>query len=85
MSPSLESYDLMLQFQRMRNKVQREPLGQQLRSMDSVWTGSVSPEAPWPEYPRPQMQRSAWLNLNGSWEFAGSASLCAILLNASCS
>ena len=25
---------------------------------------------PWPCYPRPQMRRKKWLNLNGSWDFA---------------
>ena len=25
---------------------------------------------PLPEHPRPDFQRSAWLNLNGRWEFA---------------
>jgi hypothetical protein len=24
----------------------------------------------WPEYPRPQMVRERWLNLNGTWEYA---------------
>lgn len=27
-------------------------------------------KTPRPEYPRPQFERSAWLNLNGEWEFA---------------
>ena len=26
-------------------------------------------QIPRPEYPRPQMERDAWLNLNGTWEF----------------
>ncbi len=26
--------------------------------------------APWQEYPRPQMRRESYINLNGSWEFA---------------
>lgn len=34
------------------------------------WTGEVSAENPWPEYPRPQMVREQWLNLNGQWELA---------------
>ena len=29
----------------------------------------TGPEGPRPEYPRPQLQRSEWLNLNGEWEF----------------
>ncbi|WP_028610796.1 glycoside hydrolase family 2 protein [Paenibacillus harenae] len=28
-----------------------------------------TPSIPRPEYPRPQMVRSAWMNLNGQWEF----------------
>ncbi len=34
------------------------------------WASDVSPDLPWPEYPRPQMSRQDWLNLNGVWEFA---------------
>ncbi|MGW9307644.1 LamG-like jellyroll fold domain-containing protein [Saccharomonospora azurea] len=35
------------------------------------WTHDVSPENALPEYPRPQLTRSEWRNLNGVWEFAG--------------
>lgn len=34
------------------------------------WATEVKPEAPLPEYPRPQMVRSQWLNLNGQWDYA---------------
>src|SRR5262245_40722831 len=34
------------------------------------WAKDVSADKVLPEYPRPQMQRSAWLNLNGHWQFA---------------
>src|SRR5208283_5029602 len=34
------------------------------------WTASVNPDSPQPEYPRPQMQRRNWVNLNGRWDFA---------------
>jgi len=61
----------VLQFTRLRQKARKEQPGRQLRSMDSAWTASVNSQAPWPEYPRPQMQRDAWLSLNGVWEFAG--------------
>ena len=27
-------------------------------------------DTPWSVYPRPQMKRSSWLNLNGAWDFA---------------
>lgn len=34
------------------------------------WAAEVSTETPWPEYPRPQMVRDEWLNLNGKWDLA---------------
>src|SRR5947207_15707999 len=34
------------------------------------WTKEVSPRNAWPEYPRPQMVRNEWLNLNGLWDLA---------------
>ena len=34
------------------------------------WAADVSPEKTLPEYPRPMMVSSDWLNLNGLWDFA---------------
>jgi hypothetical protein len=34
------------------------------------WTKEVTPENAHREYPRPTMARSAWLNLNGLWDYA---------------
>ncbi len=34
------------------------------------WAKNVSPGKSHPEYPRPQMQRDRWMNLNGLWEFS---------------
>ncbi len=34
------------------------------------WAKDVTPENVWAEYPRPQMTRGEWLNLNELWDFA---------------
>ncbi len=34
------------------------------------WAADVSPEKARPEYPRPQMVRKDWLNLNGLWDYS---------------
>lgn len=36
--------------------------------LDTPWTKDVGTN-PWPEYPRPRLQRSAWKNLNGVWRY----------------
>ena len=33
------------------------------------WSRDVSPNNVWPEYPRPQLVRERWLNLNGLWNY----------------
>ena len=34
------------------------------------WTKDVEPSEPLPEYPRPQLERREWMNLNGLWDYA---------------
>ncbi len=34
------------------------------------WAERVDPSKPWPEYPRPDLQRNDWINLNGLWEYS---------------
>ncbi|MCU0487008.1 MAG: hypothetical protein MUC85_12965 [Anaerolineales bacterium] len=34
------------------------------------WGAEVNPENAWQEYPRPQLRRSEWHNLNGLWDYA---------------
>ncbi|GLA30746.1 hypothetical protein AnigIFM63604_004468 [Aspergillus niger] len=42
--------------------------------LDTPWTEDVGTN-PWPEYPRPQMARSQWQNLNGIWQYQSASSL----------
>jgi beta-galactosidase/beta-glucuronidase len=39
----------------------------------TAWSGLVDTNNPLPEYPRPQLVRSNWLNLNGLWQFQAGA------------
>ncbi len=41
--------------------------------MTTPWTNAVSTTNPLPEYPRPQLTRPDWQNLNGIWDFAVTA------------
>jgi len=41
--------------------------------LDTRWTYSVGTN-PWPEYPRPQLERSQWKNLNGIWRYQNASS-----------
>lgn len=42
--------------------------------LTTPWTDQVGTD-PWPEYPRPQLQRSRWQNLNGVWQYRNASSL----------
>lgn len=43
--------------------------------LTTPWTSQVSPSNALPEYPRPQLVRTEWQNLNGVWEFTGAPNL----------
>ncbi|KAF2094536.1 family 2 putative glycosyl hydrolase [Rhizodiscina lignyota] len=45
--------------------------------LTTPWTYKVGTN-PWPEYPRPQLQRSQWKNLNGIWTYENASSLDAV-------
>ncbi len=36
----------------------------------TTWGSEVTPASAWSEYPRPQLARTAWQNLNGHWDYA---------------
>jgi hypothetical protein len=44
-----------------------KPAGEKLKTR---WAGQVDPANTLPEYPRPQMVRDSWQNLNGLWDYA---------------
>ncbi len=44
-----------------------QPAGNRIKT---GWAEEIDPANPLPEYPRPQMERQQWLNLNGMWDYA---------------
>src|SRR6476469_3945465 len=43
--------------------------------LTTPWTSQVSPTNALPDYPRPQLVRTDWQNLNGVWEFTGASNI----------
>lgn len=41
--------------------------------LDTPWTAEVGTN-PWPEHPRPRVQRAQWKNLNGVWRWRNTTS-----------
>ncbi|HEU4958866.1 MAG TPA: glycoside hydrolase family 2 TIM barrel-domain containing protein [Sphingomonas sp.] len=39
-------------------------------NLTTRWGRAVTPDNAWRSYPRPQMKRDRWLNLNGLWDYA---------------
>ena len=55
----------------LRRREPRHTLGRRkLRPLLTVWGEKLDRDAPLPEYPRPQLRRESWLNLNGRWQYA---------------
>tara|TARA_R110002049_G_scaffold76250_4_gene196098 strand:- start:18810 stop:20651 length:1842 start_codon:yes stop_codon:yes gene_type:complete len=44
-----------------------QPAGNKMKTR---WAETVTPENSWKEYPRPQLERGQWKNLNGLWEYS---------------
>ena len=42
----------------------------QSNKIKTSWTETVTPDNVWHSYPRPQLKRSEWINLNGLWSYA---------------
>ncbi len=52
---------------------QAEAWQMQTAPLMTRWAALVDTNAPLPEYPRPQLVRNDWLNLNGLWQFQAGA------------
>ncbi|OJJ81764.1 putative hydrolase [Aspergillus glaucus CBS 516.65] len=51
-----------------QNIARSTPYAVKQSPLDTPWTEEVG-NSPWPEYPRPQLQRTQWKNLNGLWQY----------------
>lgn len=49
------------------SSAQWKPAGDRIKT---VWAEQIDVRNVLPEYPRPQMERSEWMNLNGLWQYA---------------
>lgn len=48
-------------------QAQWQPAGDKLKTK---WANEIDPQNVLPEYPRPQLERKDWVNLNGLWDYA---------------
>jgi len=48
-------------------QAQWKPAGDKIKTK---WAEQINPQNVLPEYPRPQLERTDWVNLNGEWEYA---------------
>jgi beta-galactosidase/beta-glucuronidase len=51
----------------LANAQEWKPAGDKIKT---AWAEKIDATNPLPEYPRPQMVRDQWLNLNGLWDYA---------------
>ena len=50
-----------------QTNAQWKPVGDKIKT---PWVEKVNPKLPWNVYPRPQLKRAQWVNLNGQWNYA---------------
>ena len=48
-------------------QAQWKPAGDKIKTK---WAEQINPQNVLPEYPRPQLERTDWVNLNGEWEYS---------------
>jgi beta-galactosidase/beta-glucuronidase len=67
MKPQILIFTITLTFLLNLSAQDWKPAGDRIKT---TWADKVSPVNPWPEYPRPQLVRDQWQNLNGLWDYA---------------
>lgn len=60
-----------------RNIARSAPYAVKEPPLSTQWTDQVGTN-PWSEYPRPQLQRTQWQNLNGIWQYQNASGLGAV-------
>lgn len=48
----------------------KEPWAPQGEKIRTEWADRVTPDNVWQSYPRPQLKRAEWMNLNGLWNYS---------------
>jgi beta-galactosidase/beta-glucuronidase len=51
----------------LQTNAQYKPAGDKIKT---VWAEKIDVKNVWPEYPRPIMERTEWMNLNGLWDYS---------------
>lgn len=49
--------------------MQTDKSARKTRRLSTIWSEQAGPDEVWKEYPRPQMRRADWINLNGWWQY----------------
>ena len=65
--PASKGKEEIIKRKLIENGLKWAPAGDKIKTR---WASTIDPENVWPEYPRPQLERKDWLNLNGLWQYS---------------
>ena len=65
--PASKGKEEIIKRKLIENGLKWAPAGDKIKTR---WAYTIDPENVWPEYPRPQLERKDWLNLNGLWQYS---------------
>ncbi|HWJ90673.1 MAG TPA: glycoside hydrolase family 2 TIM barrel-domain containing protein [Flavisolibacter sp.] len=66
----MRKYGILLLFPFFTTIVFSQSLSAVSGRLATPWTDQVDRQHPLPEYPRPQLVRANWINLNGAWKYS---------------